>query len=237
MTLPDGNAGSVSAQRVLPSIAPAPVVSIRLSVTDSQGTLLESTLFPVTPGQPFVLSLEVPSGPGRIFIAEGFDAGGNVLFHGESQSVDLVEGVPADISIAMNSSSAPPPSDSPPSTGTDGIPSERTSGVNASPTGASADGRDTVTITVTVRDANRRPVPGAAVVLSSSRGDLDIITQPSGATNASGRIEGTVRSNVAGSSRISAVVNGTVNLRDTVLVRFRGGGGSSDPDNNDDDDD
>jgi hypothetical protein len=46
-----------------------------------------------------------------------------------------------------------------------------------------------------------------------------------------------VRSNVAGSSRISAVVNGTVNLRDTVLVRFRGGGGSSDPDNNDDDDD
>jgi hypothetical protein len=69
-----------------------------------------------------------------------------------------------------------------------------------------ADGSDATTVTVTARDAQGDPVPGAAVVLSVS-GSENTITQPA-VTDASGAATGSFTTTSAGTKTVSASAGG-----------------------------
>ncbi len=100
-------------------------------------------------------------------------------------------------------------------------------GISAARTLVAADlativaGRDTATVTVTVRDANDNPVAGASVTLAAT-GIGNAIIQPVGVTDANGVITGRFSSTVTGARSISASVNGggagTVNVTATAAV-------------------
>jgi protocatechuate 3,4-dioxygenase beta subunit len=82
-------------------------------------------------------------------------------------------------------------------------PSAAQSSVSAAPgTITASNGSSTSTITVTVRDGFDNPIPGAAVVLSST-GSNNTFVQP-GNTNASGVTSGTFRSTTAEAKTVSA---------------------------------
>ncbi len=66
----------------------------------------------------------------------------------------------------------------------------------------------TSTITVTAKDANGNAISGATVVLAAT-GSGNTLTQPSGATNASGVATGTLSSTVAEPKTVSATISGT----------------------------
>jgi YVTN family beta-propeller protein len=100
-----------------------------------------------------------------------------------------------------------------------GDPDPTRSTVVAAPISVPADGDTSSTITVTVRDFNNNPISGATVTLSSDR-EEDTIFQPVGTTDANGQITGFVSSTGAGTSTISAIVNGTVTVVDTATVTF-----------------
>jgi hypothetical protein len=78
-------------------------------------------------------------------------------------------------------------------------------------------GAGTATITVTVRDGDGAAVEGATVELQVA-GNGYTLTQPSAATGADGIATGTLRSSTPGEKRISATVNGTVDLDQTASV-------------------
>ena len=73
------------------------------------------------------------------------------------------------------------------------------------------------TIRVTVRDGSGDPVEGADVELEGSGGG-NTLTQPSGPTGADGIATGTLRSTAAGTKVVSAIVNGSVEVRETARV-------------------
>ena len=101
MKIPSGTAASTAPAGLQPQqTVPGSVASVSVSVT-AGGTLLTSTTVVVTPGEIVTISLEVPSGPARIFIAEARDAEGSLLFRGQSEPVDLVPGVPTTVTIQM----------------------------------------------------------------------------------------------------------------------------------------
>jgi hypothetical protein len=82
-------------------------------------------------------------------------------------------------------------------------PSAAQSSVSAAPGSITAsNGSSTSTITITVRDAFDNPIPGAAVVLSST-GSNNTFVQP-GNTNASGVATGTLSSTTAETKTVSA---------------------------------
>jgi adhesin/invasin len=100
-----------------------------------------------------------------------------------------------------------------------GPPDATNSTVVASPTNIQADGITTSTITVTLLDANNHPVSGANVILSSSRGLTDTITQPSGVTDVSGQTTGEISSTTSGTAAVSAIGDG-VSITQTATVFF-----------------
>jgi hypothetical protein len=113
----------------------------------------------------------------------------------------------------------------------------QTATVTVSPTGVSAaqstvsaapatitasNGASASTITITARDAFGNPIQGAAVVLAAS-GTGNTLTQPSGTTNASGVITGTLSSTDAGAKVVSATINGVpITQTTTVTVSAAG---------------
>lgn len=97
-----------------------------------------------------------------------------------------------------------------------GTPSATRSTISAAPTSIVA-ASGTSTITVRVRDDNGDPVEGATVVLQAT-GDGNTLTQPSGATGGDGVATGTLQSTSPGSKVVSATVNGSVTLSDTVEI-------------------
>jgi len=84
--------------------------------------------------------------------------------------------------------------------------------VTASPPIVNADGVALSTITVSLRDVNNLPVPTKTVILSSSRGAGDTLTQPAAVTDANGVATGSIRSLTIGTSSITAtdVTDGVV---------------------------
>jgi len=79
--------------------------------------------------------------------------------------------------------------------------------VTASPaTGVIADGVETSTITVTVRDENGNPVPGLSVQLAAT-GTANTITQPVATTDAGGVATGTIASTEADIKVVTATVD------------------------------
>lgn len=79
-------------------------------------------------------------------------------------------------------------------------------------------GASTATITITARDDHGNPIPDVAVSLSAT-GAGNVLTQPSGLTDASGVATGFLYSTHAEAKVISAVVGGTgLDQADTVVV-------------------
>lgn len=75
------------------------------------------------------------------------------------------------------------------------------SSISPDPYWVIANGLDQALLTITVRDANGRPVPGKLITLSSTQG---VLQQPSALTNASGVTTATITSTVSGDAIITA---------------------------------
>jgi adhesin/invasin len=95
-------------------------------------------------------------------------------------------------------SNPPPGSSAAPDASRSSVAVDRASGVRA-------DGADRVTITVTVRDSAGKPLSGRTVLVEVP-GDGTSVTQPSGATNASGVATASVISTQAGARQVTASV-------------------------------
>lgn len=76
---------------------------------------------------------------------------------------------------------------------------------------------DSVTLTVTARDANGNPISGLAVVIAAT-GDGNTITQPASVTNANGVATGRVLSTVAQTKTITATVNDQALVQSAVVT-------------------
>jgi uncharacterized repeat protein (TIGR01451 family) len=87
-----------------------------------------------------------------------------------------------------------------------------TSSVTVNPPVVVADGTEFSTITVTLRDAAGLPLAGRMVSLASSRGAVDVVTQPLNPTDANGVTSGEIRSTQNGIAQIQAtdVVDGVL---------------------------
>jgi Invasin, domain 3/Bacterial Ig-like domain (group 1)/Calcineurin-like phosphoesterase len=73
------------------------------------------------------------------------------------------------------------------------------------------------TITVTVQDQYGNPISGANVTLAAS-GSGNALTQPPGATSATGEATGSLSSSVSETKTVSATINGTLPLTHTATV-------------------
>lgn len=93
------------------------------------------------------------------------------------------------------------------------------SSVSASPSSVVANGSDSSTVTVTVRDASDVLLSGKVVSLTSNRGSTDTITTVTGTTGADGRATFTVKSSTAGTPIFTAVASGTT-ITQTATVSF-----------------
>ncbi|RMG15879.1 MAG: hypothetical protein D6729_11810 [Deltaproteobacteria bacterium] len=82
-----------------------------------------------------------------------------------------------------------------------------------------ADGVTQGSIVVIVRDEAGNPLPGVEVVLSSSRGAQDQLTQPDAPTGSDGAAYGAIASAVPGETVVRATADGVALLR-TARVRF-----------------
>ena len=96
------------------------------------------------------------------------------------------------------------------------VPSATTSTISADPTSIQVE-TGVSSIRVTVRDAAGAPVSGAVVTLSAS-GSGNTLVQPTGPTGSDGIAVGTLRSTVAGTKDITAIVNGTVQVAQTAQI-------------------
>jgi len=85
-----------------------------------------------------------------------------------------------------------------------------------------ADGADTATVTVTLRDSNGAAVSNKVVTLSSSRGATDTISAASGPSSAFGTVTFSVTSMMPGTAVFSAtdVTDGNLALTQTAAVKF-----------------
>ena len=100
--------------------------------------------------------------------------------------------------------------------GTGTVPSAGTSTVSADPSSIEV-GNGVATIRVTVRDAAGAPVPGAVVTLTAS-GSGNTLTQPKAPTGADGVAVGKLKSSVAGTKDIVALVDGTLQINQTAQI-------------------
>jgi len=100
--------------------------------------------------------------------------------------------------------------------GTGTVPSAGTSTLSADPSSIEV-GNGVSTIRVAVRDAAGAPVPGAIVTLTAS-GSGNTLTQPQNPTGADGVAIGQLKSSVAGTKDIVAVVNGTLQINQTAQI-------------------
>jgi len=93
--------------------------------------------------------------------------------------------------------------------------------VTVDPPIVTADGIAFSTITVTLRYGNNLPIAGRVVTLASSRGALDMVTQPLNPTDLNGVTTGEIRSTLTGTAQVMATeVADTVLLNDQPQVFF-----------------
>jgi len=105
-------------------------------------------------------------------------------------------------------------------TGPTPSPSPDLSTVTAGPA-TIAVGTGVSTITVTVRDQSGARLPGATVLLDASGSGITL-TQPAAPTNVDGVTTGSLRSTTPGTKTITAIVNGSVQIRQQVQVTVAG---------------
>lgn len=98
--------------------------------------------------------------------------------------------------------------------------------VTAIPGGVPADGTTPITVTVTVLDPFNNPIPGASVLLVSTRGATDTVSFPNpDVTGSNGVASFTVTSSTAGPATLSATVDSATLITQTAPVIF----GTSNP--------
>lgn len=103
-------------------------------------------------------------------------------------------------------------------TATAGGPNGQRSGLVAAPaTIAASSGTVSSELTVVVRDSFGNAVPGVAVALVATGTGISL-TQPSGVTDSSGRISGSLSATLPGEKLVSALVAGAVNVDSTATV-------------------
>jgi uncharacterized repeat protein (TIGR01451 family) len=96
--------------------------------------------------------------------------------------------------------------------------------VTANPQIVIADGVSTSTVTTTVRNINNLPISGKDVLLSSDRGIIDTLIQPSAPTDAGGMATGTISSNTVGVATVSSTITtDSVTLPVQPVVYFTNG--------------
>ncbi|MGD1019599.1 MAG: Ig-like domain-containing protein [Verrucomicrobiia bacterium] len=96
--------------------------------------------------------------------------------------------------------------------------------IAVSPASAPADGRTPVAITVTLSDTDGNPVSGKQVLVYTSRGIVDSVTQPCCRTGSSGTAVATLVSSLSGNSVVHAVdVSDNITLTQGVTVEFSAG--------------
>jgi len=96
---------------------------------------------------------------------------------------------------------------------TTGLVDPNNSPVTVDPPVVVADGIAFSTVTVTLRDSNNLPLAGRVVTLASSRGALDMVSQPLNPTDANGVTTGEIRSTLAGTAQVMATA-----VADNVLL-------------------
>lgn len=102
-----------------------------------------------------------------------------------------------------------------------GVVDPNNSSVTVDPPLVVSDGVSFSTITVTLRDSNNQPIAGRTVSLASSRGGVDVITQPFGPTDANGVTTGQIRSTMNGAALALATdVGDNMLLTDQPQVLF-----------------
>lgn len=93
--------------------------------------------------------------------------------------------------------------------------------VSIQPASLPADGITAATISVELRAADGSPAWGKTVLLASSRGAVDSLSQPATVTGSDGRVTATLRASTAGDSTITAyVLDDGVLLAATAMVSF-----------------
>ena len=97
------------------------------------------------------------------------------------------------------------------------IPSSDKSLIFSWPKTIKADGKETATIDVLVRNSATLPIANKQVMLSTTVGKIDNNNQT---TNKLGRVTFTITSDVQGTAEISAIVNGSTQLINKVSVKF-----------------
>jgi len=97
------------------------------------------------------------------------------------------------------------------------IPSSNNSLIFSWPKTIKADGKETATIDVLVRNTETLPIANKQVTLSTTIGKINNSSQ---ITNKLGRATFTITSDVQGTAEISAIVNGSTQLINKVSVKF-----------------
>lgn len=99
---------------------------------------------------------------------------------------------------------------------------QASSRISAEKTELKADGIANTKVTVTAKDTNLMPMEGKNVVLTSSRGKLDLITVQTDTTDSLGKAYFLVSSLKNGTSVYTATIDGVV-LQRTVSITYSGG--------------
>jgi predicted PurR-regulated permease PerM len=97
------------------------------------------------------------------------------------------------------------------------IPSSDNSLIFSWPKTIKADGKETATIDVLVRNTETLPIANKQVTLSTTIGKINNSSQ---ITNKLGRVTFTITSDVQGTAEISATVDGSIQLINKVSVKF-----------------
>ncbi len=202
---------------------PPPALAI---VTQPSATASNGVPFSQQP----VIQLEdaggTPIGQAGVLVTAGIATGGGVLggttsittnSSGRAVFTDLaISGTPGSRTIVFGASGHVSVTSAAINV-TGGPPDPGQSTLSASPTTITASsGAVTSTLTVTARDAQGNPVPGATVLFTASGGGVQL-TQPTGPTNVNGVATGRASSGAAGAKTIHATVDG-IGLNQAVTL-------------------
>lgn len=202
---PDAAASSVSAQ---PSTLTAGASSaLTATVRDSYGNAI-----------PGVTVTFVASGTGNTITQP------STVTDGAGVAAGSIVSTVAEVKTVTAQAAGVPLATRPTVTFAAGFADSARSTASASPTAIVADGVATSTITVTLLDAHDNPVVGQPVMLSSSRGLVDLLSGWWETTDALGRASFTVRSELAGTSSLTAAVQiGASALSLSTQIEFLAG--------------
>jgi hypothetical protein len=209
-------ASTVSASQSTVSASPTSVVANNIDYSTITVTVRNASGSPLS-GKTVTLSSSRGSTDIISFINIVTNASGQAIFRAESGTAGtsiftaVVDGVTISSTAAVTFTSSTP---------TPGPVSASRSSVSASPASVVANDSDYSNITVTVRDSSDNLLSGKTVVLLSNRTSDTVASLPGGSiTNFAGQATFQVRSDTAGTSIFTAIVD-SVTITQTATVVF-----------------